>query len=106
MKRMMIGIKMSIFNFGRKQRLGIDLSGKTSGKEMFKVDEYNQKKRVTIGIFLYSLLIFTIGYFSFDSLKTKMGLFFIILLILSWVWFYFNYKSQIRLREGLYKEDG
>jgi hypothetical protein len=33
---------MSIFDFGKKQRMHTQLIGNTSGKEMFKVDEYNK----------------------------------------------------------------
>ena len=93
---------MSIFNFGDKQRLHTQMFGHTSGKEMFKVDEYNKVKQVTMSLCLALFLFFTIFYFGWSSIPLKFKGFMFIICILLGGWLYFNVKSQLKLKEYLY----
>ena len=91
-----------IFNFGNKQRLHTQLVGHTSGNELFKVDEYNQRKKTTALLILALVGFFTLFYFQIQYIPGKI-LFFLILVCLGLgVWLYFNMKSQFRLKEKLY----
>ena len=93
---------MSIFNFGNKQRLHTQLYGNTSGKELFKVDDYNNRKKTT-GILIFFITGFlTLFYFCIQAIPTKILTFLIITTIGLSIWLYFNIKQQIRLREVLY----
>ena len=93
---------MSIFNFGNRQRMHTQLVGNTSGREMFKVDEYNERKKTSIGLTLFLLFMSTTFYFTFFSIPMKFRLFLILLTLGAGVFLYFNYKQQRRLREDLY----
>jgi hypothetical protein len=84
---------MSIFNFGKKQRLHTQLVGNTSGKELFKVDEYNKRKKGTMFIIGYEFLIATLFYVKLYLIFSMIGTF---------VFGFFNFKQQKILREGLY----
>ena len=92
---------MSIFNFGR-QRLHTQMHGNTSGREMFKVDEYNHVKTTTYFLGTIMAIIFTLFYFSWNSIPGKIKGFMIIVLLVCGVWTYFNVKHQIKVRESLY----
>lgn len=93
---------MSTFNFGHRQRMHTQLYGQTSGKELFKVDEYNTRKAVTVYSLTMCIFIFLIEYFFITKIPFKFNF----LLILAFIGFsylgYINFKQQKRLREGLY----
>lgn len=91
-----------IFNFGNKQRLHTQLVGNTSGREMFKVDEYNQVKRTTVTLGSVMFAIFTLFFFFWNSIPTKIRLFMVLIFLGAGTWTYFNVKHQIRVRESLY----
>lgn len=93
---------MAIFNFGRKQNLGVDLYGHTSGKEMFLIDEYNQRKGFTLGLILILSGIFTIFYFGWDGISNNIKFFFGLVFLGLGIVLYFNLKNQIKMREDLY----
>ena len=94
---------MSIFNFGNRQRLHAQLIGNTSGREMFQVDEYNQRKKTTIGIGIIIGLIATLLYFQIQNIPGKL-LIFILLITAGLIWYgYHNWSQQVRLRENLYR---
>lgn len=93
---------MSIFNFGKRQRLHAQLYGNTTGREMFKVDEYNQRKKTTGVLIAFILIYLTILYFNYSYMLNKVGLFFFLFFVIAGVYLFFNYKQQRRLREGLY----
>jgi hypothetical protein len=93
---------MGIFNFGNKQRLHTQLYGNTTGREMFKVEEYNKLKATTIGLSLVLFAFFTIFYFLWKHIPLKVLLFMIIVFLGLGVYLFFNVKQQRRLRENLY----
>jgi glucan phosphoethanolaminetransferase (alkaline phosphatase superfamily) len=93
---------MAIFDFGRKQRLHTQLVGNTSGREMFKVDEYNSVKRLTFLLGFVMVVIFTIFYFCWASIPKNIKIFMILIFIGCGIWEYFNIKHQIRVKESLY----
>jgi hypothetical protein len=94
---------MSIFNFGKRQRMHTHMIGHTSGKEMFQVDEYNQRKKTTIGVFLALAGFVTIFYFWIQYIPIKI-LIFMFLTMGGLVWYgYYNWTQQKRLREALYQ---
>jgi fatty acid desaturase len=93
---------MAIFNFGNKQRLHTQMIGETSGREMFKVDEYNQVKGLTFGLGAIMLGIFTLFFFAWNSIPGKIKLFLSLIFIGCGIWEYFNVKHQIKVRESLY----
>jgi hypothetical protein len=93
---------MSIFNFGKKQRLHTQLVGNTSGKELFKVDEYNKRKKGTMFIIGYEFLIATLFYFYWNNIQGNVKLYLIFSMIGTFVFGFFNFKQQKILREGLY----
>ena len=93
---------MPIFDFKDKQRLHTQLIGNTSGREMFKVDDYNNRKKTT-GILIFFITgLLTLFYFCIQAIPTKILIFLIIITIGLSIWLYFNIKQQLRLREGLY----
>jgi len=93
---------MTIFDFGKRQRMHTQLIGNTSGHEMFLVDEYNTKKKISISIICYNLFLLSLMYFAFDFFKTKTGIFFVLIGLISLGFGYFNYKSQKLLRSKFY----
>jgi len=93
---------MAIFDFGRKQRLHTQMVGTTSGREMFKVDEYNHVKKTTFSLGALIFIILTIFYFFWSYIPGKIAGFLVIVVILAGVWEYFNVKHQIRVKESLY----
>jgi hypothetical protein len=93
---------MTIFDFGKRQRMHTQLVGHTSGHEMFLVDEYNTKKKISTAIISYNIFLLTLMYFAFDFFKTKTGFFFILLGLISLGFGYFNFKSQRILRSKFY----
>jgi hypothetical protein len=93
---------MGIFDFGKKQRLHTQLYGNTTGKEMFKVNEYNSRKKATIGISIMEVLFLTILYFYFSYIPNKFLIWVGLIMIGTGIYGYFNYIQQIRLRENLY----
>jgi len=93
---------MAIFDFGRKQRLHTQMVGNTSGREMFKVDEYNSVKKLTYGIGFIMGIIFTIFYFFFNNIPLKVKIFMGIIFLGCGIWEYFNIKHQIKVRKSLY----
>lgn len=95
---------MGIFDFGKRQKLHTQMIGNTSGREMFKVDEYNQLKRITFSLAGIMMVLFTIFYFAWDYIPTKIKVFMGLIFVGCATWEYFNVKHQIRVRESLYKE--
>lgn len=93
---------MAIFNFGNKQRLHTQLVGNTTGREMFRVDEYNQRKKTSIGLGFIIFGLLTLFYFFGKYISGKWLTFLIIGTLGLGIWFYFNYKQQRILRRGLY----
>jgi len=94
---------MGIFDFGRKQRLHTQIYGQTSGKELFKIDEYNKSKKITIALITYLVFSFTLLYFGIGGMLSRKSLIFFIFTIVGVIiWLYFNYKNQKRLKENLY----
>lgn len=93
---------MGIFNFGNKQRLHTQMYGETSGREMFKVDEYNSVKKLSLTLGMTMFCIFSLLFFVNSLIKTKLGLFLILVFIGCGVWEYFNIKHQINVRRSLY----
>lgn len=94
---------MSIFNFGKKQRLHTQLYGHTTGNELFKVDEYNNRKAIT-GVLSFAIFgLFTLFYFGIQAIPKKMLIFLILITISLSFLFYFNFKQQRILRERLYQ---
>jgi glucan phosphoethanolaminetransferase (alkaline phosphatase superfamily) len=93
---------MSVFDFGRKQRLGVDLYGHTSGREIFNVDEYNNSKKLTVCLVLIMLVIFSAFYFEWTSIPIKIKIFMGLIFLGCSTLGYFNIKKQIRIRESLY----
>lgn len=92
----------NLFNFGNKQRLHTQLIGNTTGKELFKVNEYNERKKRT-GVLSVSLIIlFTIFYFYIQNIPTKILIFMIIITLGLCFWLYSNFKQQRILRGVLY----
>ncbi len=94
---------MAVFNFGQKQRLHTQMYGRTTGKEMFQVDEYNQRKSSTAALGVISFLLLTSLYFSIGVIALKWVLFLTLLLSGVITAIVFNFKQQIRLRENLYR---
>lgn len=93
---------MAIFDFGKKQRLHAQLVGHTSGNEMFKVDEYNQRKNTTFGCGFVLVLLFTVFYFAWNYIPTKILVFLCLIFIGVAAYGYYNFQQQRRLREKLY----
>jgi len=93
---------MTLFDFGKRQRMHTQLTGNTSGHEMFLVDEYNSRKKVSGAIVCYNFFLLTLIYFAFSFIQTKTGFFFILLGLISLGFGYFNYKSQRILRRKFY----
>ena len=93
---------MSMFNFKDKQRLHTQLVGETTGKELFHVDEYNQRKRTTLALVLALVGIFTLMYFCWKMIPMKITVFIILAFVGLATYLYFNCKQQFRLRERLY----
>ena len=93
---------MAIFDFGHKQRMHTQLVGNTSGREMFKVDEYNQVKKTTVVLGTIIAIILTLFYFSWADIPSKIKGFMFIVLIVCGVWTYFNVNHQIKVRNSLY----
>lgn len=94
---------MAIFNFGNKQRLHTQIVGQTSGREMFKVDEYNQVKKLSFILGAIMLSIFTLFYFAWSYIPNKVKVFMGLIFLGCGLWEYFNVKHQIRVRESLYQ---
>lgn len=92
---------MPIFDFNT-QKMNTRLYGHTSGKEMFKVDEYNTRKKTTAGLSFFIISLLTIFYFGGAYIPTKPLIFMILSTIGLCIWFYFNLKQQLILRQGLY----
>lgn len=93
---------MSIFDFKKKQRLNAQLYGHTSGSEMFKVDEYNTRKKVTEAGVIFIVIMLSIFYFFWKDIPQKIIIWMIIITAISIVYCFFNFKQQKRLRERLY----
>jgi hypothetical protein len=93
---------MTIFDFGKRQRMHTQLVGHTSGHEMFLVDEYNTKKKISTAIISYNIFLLTLMYFAFDFIKTKTGIFFVLIGLAGLGYGYFNFKSQRVLRSKFY----
>lgn len=94
---------MTLFNFGRKQRLHTQLYGNIDGDEIFKIEDYKYKQGISILLFLYIGTILTIFYFLIQKIPQKILYFLIITLIISGIWLYFNLKEQFRIKKYLYK---
>ena len=92
---------MAIFNF-KRQLLHTQLDGRTSGREMFKVDEYNQVKKTNAILGCVMFLIFTSFYFLWNSIGNKFKGFMAIIFVGCAIWFYFNMKHQIKVKRSLY----
>jgi len=93
---------MSIFDFGRKQRLYTQLHGTTTGREMFKVDEYNQRKKKTGGLSFVFFGLLTLFYFQIQNINTKFLIFLLAVFVGSGIYLYYNIKEQVNLRKLLY----
>lgn len=93
---------MSIFNFGRRQRLHTQLYGNTNGREMFKIDEYNHIKKITYWLSGTMFIIFTLFYFCWSEIPLKLKGFIGLIFIGGGIWNYFNIKHQIKVRKSLY----
>jgi len=93
---------MAIFDFGHKQRMHTQLVGNTSGREMFKVDEYNQVKKTTVILGTIIAIIFTLFYFGWSLIPGKIKFFMFLIFIGCGVWTYFNVNHQIKVRRSLY----
>jgi len=93
---------MAIFNFGNKQRLHTQLLGNTTGREMFKVDEYNSVKKLSFILGFVMFVLFTTFYFCWNSIVIKIRIFMILIFIGCAIWTYFNLKHQTRVRDSLY----
>lgn len=93
---------MAIFDFGNRQRLHTQLIGNTNGREMFKVDEYNQVKKMNVILGTIMFLLFTSFYFFWTSIGNKIKGFMVIIFVGCAVWFYFNMKHQIKVKRSLY----
>lgn len=93
---------MPIFDFGKKQRLHTQLIGNTSGKEMFKVDEYNQQNKKIGGVVVFDFIIFTILYFYGGLIPIKFLIFMIILTMGLNYFGYSAYKNKQELKGKLY----
>ena len=92
---------MGIFDFN-KQTMRADLRGSTSGKEMFKVQEYNERKANTFKIITIEASLLTLFYFGYKIIPTKIFLFLIIICLGLGFWGFHNYKEQVKLRAKLY----
>ena len=92
---------MGIFDFN-KQTMRADLRGQTLGKEMFKVQEYNERKATTFKIISIEAALLTFFYFGYKIIPMKIFIFLIILCLGLGFWGYHNYKEQTKLREKLY----
>lgn len=93
---------MSIFNFKDKQRLHTQIYGQTSGDEMFKIDEYNTTKGYSFALGFIIFCLFTVFYFFWDKIQSKILFFLIIITVVLGILMYFNIKNQLRLKERLY----
>jgi len=93
---------MAIFNFGRKQKLHTQMYGRTTGKEMFKVDEYNKSKQILAGLGFMIFWIFVCFYFGYNSIPIKLRGFLFIVIFICLVWGYIIIKNQKRLKQDLY----
>ncbi|MCK9429536.1 MAG: hypothetical protein M0R17_05990 [Candidatus Omnitrophica bacterium] len=90
-----------IFDFGRKQRLGVRLQGNTSGKEMFKIDDYNNRKKNTAILSFIVISILSVFYFFWNNIESKIRIFMILVVVGCLVYGYFNVKEQIRMKERI-----
>jgi hypothetical protein len=93
---------MGLFDFGHKQRLHTQLVGNTTGREMFKVSEYNNVKKSLFGIGFFIFCFFTLFYFCWNNISTKVLIFLIIIFLGLCYWFYHNFKELNRLKGLLY----
>ena len=93
---------MSLFNFGNRQRLHVQLMGNTTGKEMFKVDEYNKIKKISLILGFLVFWIFVCFYFGYKSIPIKLKGFLFIVIFICISWIYFNMKNQKNLKGSLY----
>ena len=93
---------MSVFDFGKRQRMHTQFVGSTTGREVFQVDEYNQRKKGTGVVITASAMILTLFYFAWNSIPKNIKGYLFIALIGILGYGYYNYQQQRRLREKLY----
>lgn len=93
---------MGIFDFGNKQRLHTQLLGNTTGREMFKVNEYNAVKKSLFGIGIFIFGFFAVFWFCWKLISTKVLIFLILIFIGLCYWFYHNFRELNRLKGLLY----
>ena len=92
---------MSIFDFGKKQRLHTQLVGNTSGSEMFKIEEYQKTKKILFGIGIADFMSFAIFFFSIQDIPLKITIFWIISLIALNAYGYYTFKHYKKIKQRL-----
>jgi len=91
-----------MFDFGNKQRLHTQLHGNTTGKELFKVDEYNtQNKKIKSAIVVNSFIFATL-YFLINEIPLKLIIFLLLIVIFMFLIGYSGYKNKKHLKQNLY----
>ncbi len=93
---------MTLFNFGKKQRMHTQLHGSTSGSEMFKIDEYNQRKKVMGILSFIEISLFTLFFFEIQKIPAKLLIFLFLVFIGCGCYGYYNIKELKELRKRLY----
>ena len=93
---------MAIFDFGKKQRLHTQLYGNTTGSEMFKVDEYNNRKKVMGILSFIEITLFTIFFFEIQYIPSKVLVFLTLIFVGCGIYGYYTIKELKGLRKRLY----
>lgn len=91
-----------MFDFGKRQKLHTQLIGSTTGNELFKVDEYNTRRKTTFLTGFICVCIFLIEYWYITLIPIKWNILLFMAFIGSAYFCYSNFIQQKRLREKLY----
>ena len=78
------------------------MHGSTTGREMFQVDEYNNKNKMIEGAIVVDSLIFGILYFLGKYIPLKMIIFLLLIVLAMSFMGYLAYKSKKQLKQNLY----
>lgn len=89
----------NLFNFGNKQRLHAQMIGNTSGREMFVINEYNERKSQIRGLILAFIINLIVIFLLFYFDNFKFGFLLCLPLIGIVIASYFLLQSKRRLYE-------